>query len=566
MGKINPGSSFIVGCNLYSERPTCIKNIIFELQYVSIIRVVTVKTGASLTLFSPLARFQKWQDLSAFDRLNTAIWLFNVDDHQFWWANKAALKFWEVSSLDEFLKIDLSSDSQMVRDRLDNIFKSASNGNSVEENWTLYPSGTPKMIISTFTPVIVGENKRALLLEVSEQRTEGLDIRAKRILEAVRHTPLMISTFGMDGLLLAQNPAAAKTYTALSEKSVRLENRYEDEQLVAYILQMTPMDPHCSKDVHVRTINGDCWHNVTVEIGRDPISGDQVVVLTEEDISERVQAQEELSQLNLNLEQRVLDRTRMLTLARKEAEAANDSKSTFLATMSHELRTPLNAIIGFSEMLTHNIYGAMNEKQTSVLNDIHKSGKHLLSQINELLDASTIESGELNLFEEEFETASVIEYCKSIFDLETAKKAQKLVVSDCSEKLILNADKYRLTQVLSNLLSNAVKYTPEGGQINFSIYQNDQFDLVFEVQDNGIGIAEQKLASVCDAFTQLNIKSAETSGKGVGLGLYIASQLVELHGGHLTMDSVENVGTTVCAVFPQSRLGASSKQEEILSD
>ncbi|GEM_PF-5037994 len=507
-----------------------------------------------MNVFDTLTQFEKPEDLGIYNRLHTVIWVFNIDDHQFWWANKAALSFWEADTLEDFLSIDLSDDSPVVRERLNDIFLSGSKGKAVEENWTLYPAGKPKMVVLTFTPILVEQKKRAVLIEASPQLKEELDPRAKRILEAVRHTPLIISTFSATGTLLAQNPAAANTYGTEPGVEITLTNRYHSPDLEEQILSLTEKQIRFTADLRVKTSSGLRWHTLTAEPGRDPVTGDRVVVVTEEDVTQKLEAQEELKSLNMTLEQRVAERTEKLSAARFEAEEANKAKTDFLATMSHELRTPLNAIIGFSEMISHGVYGPVTEKQLATLDDINRSGRHLLIQINELLDASTIDRGKLNLFESTFSLKSVTDYCNTIFQLEAEKKSQILEIKSPKTDLVVNADEHRLTQVLINLLANAIKYTPEEGRVTLTVEQNAAGEVVITISDTGIGITEEHLQKVCEAFTQVDISSSFTSGKGVGLGLYITSHLLMAHGGRLEIDSKDSVGTNAHAILPPDRL------------
>ncbi|MEH6630104.1 MAG: ATP-binding protein [Halopseudomonas aestusnigri] len=507
----------------------------------------------TLTAKEQLPEFPFWQDLSAFNRLSTAIWVFDIDDHKIWWGNESALEFWEAESLSVLIERDFSSDSTTVRRRLAEIFSNTSQGERVEENWTLYPNGAPKMVIVTFTPILIESKKRAVLIEASPQIRDELDHRAKRILEAVRHTPLMISTFANDGRLLAQNPAAASVYDIENKPTTTLIERYNDPNIIKSISDRQQTGERFGRDIKVQTAVGDRWHTLTVEFGLDPVSGTKVIVATEEDITERVKAQEELRRLNLDLEKRVSERTHKLTLARHEAEKANKSKGNFLATMSHELRTPLNAIIGFSDMLEHQIYGPINDKQSSALKDIHSSAQHLLELINELLDASTIDSGELNLFEGYFQHDSIVDYCRAAFELEAMKKDQCFTVQNNVIDVSMKGDARRFRQILINLIGNAIKYTPEGGTISLSVNYDTAHNIVFAIKDTGIGIPANRLKDVCKAFTQA-ASSSWASGKGVGLGLYIASRLVAAHDGELKIESEINKGTTVSVIIPKSRV------------
>ncbi|MFD2204251.1 PAS domain-containing sensor histidine kinase [Kiloniella antarctica] len=498
-------------------------------------------------------KFYTWQDLDAFNKLSIAIWVFDIDDHKIWWGNESALEFWEADSLDTLIARDFSSDSSSVRRRLEGFFSNTSQGNRVEENWTLYPNGHPKMVIVTFTPILIENGNRAVITEASPQIRAELDHRAKRILEAVRHTPLMISTFAIDGKLLAQNPSAALIYDIEDKPTTTLAERYNAPNIIKEIIDNQETGSPFCRDIKIQTAIGDRWHTLTTEFGLDPVSGAKVIVATEEDITERVMAQEELRRLNLDLEQRVNERTHKLTLARHEAESANKSKGNFLATMSHELRTPLNAIIGFSSMLEHQIYGPINDKQSSALKDIHCSAQHLLELINELLDASTIDSGELNLFEEYFKHVTLIDYCRATFELEAIKKEQTFLVQNNVTGISMKGDSRRFRQILINLISNAIKYTPNGGTISLGVDYDATGNIVFTIKDTGIGIPEDRRNDVCKPFTQA-ASSSWASGKGVGLGLYIASRLVAAHDGELVIESMPKQGTKVSVIIPKSRL------------
>ncbi|MCZ4281882.1 ATP-binding protein [Kiloniella laminariae] len=505
------------------------------------------------TIKELLPHFQNWQDLSAFNRLSTPIWVFNMTDHNIWWGNEAALHFWEAETLADLVARDFSTDSIIVRTRLQEIFSHTSQGERVEEHWTLYPNGSPKMVVMTFTPVMVEDDKKAVLIEATLQSPDVLDHRAQRILEAVRYTPLMISTFAMDGRLLAQNPAAANVHDQGNNTQITLETRYNDPEILKRILGRYKNRKRFRTDLMVQTSLGERWHTLTAEIGLDPVSGGKVVVITEEDITQRVQAEEDLHRLNLDLEKRVTERTRKLSLAQQEAETANESKGNFLATMSHELRTPLNAIIGFTEMLRHQIYGPVNDRQVNALKDIDQSARHLLELINELLDASTIEQGELKLYEEQFDLDQLVNYCRATFEIETIKKDQTFKLNNAVSGLSMLGDARRFRQILTNLLANAVKYTPEGGDISLVIARDKHLKLVFTVSDNGIGIPENRLHDVCKAFTQA-ASSSWAAGKGVGLGLYITSQLVAAHGGELKISSKEGKGTKVSVIVPREKI------------
>lgn len=495
--------------------------------------------------------------LSPYEQLSTPIWIFDIERHAIWWANASALTLWEADSLEELLEREFQSDSRIVHDRLEQIFINGAQGQRIEEIWTLYPKGTPKTVSLSFMPVTVDIGARAVLIEGSPQLDADLDPRAKRILEAVRHTPLLISTFSLDGTLLAQNPASVETYGESSENTTTIESRYNHPGLTGQILERVRQDGCFRHDIKITCQKGERWHTLTAEKGRDPVTGDRVLIITEEDVTQRIEMQEALARLNQNLERRVQERTEKLVRAQEAAEAANKSKSNFLATMSHELRTPLNAIIGFAEMLGLGLYGEINPRQKGTLEDIRSSAQHLLSLINELLDASTLETGEFNLHEDNFSLDDVVYYCQSTFELECQKRQQQLSVINNAPQITLYGDSRRFRQILINLLGNASKFTPEEGCVGLEINQVPGAGITLQVSDTGIGIPEKRLPDVCNAFTQA-ASTAWSAGQGVGLGLYIASRLVAAHGGQLQIESTEGQGTVVSFTIPEGRVRTGS--------
>ncbi|MBV9420815.1 MAG: hypothetical protein JO348_13670 [Alphaproteobacteria bacterium] len=246
------------------------------------------------------------------------------------------------------------------------------------------------------------------------------------------------------------------------------------------------------------------------------------------------------------------DTTHNLLVARDAADAANRAKSSFLAAMSHELRTPLNAVIGFSEMMKTQVFGALGHKRyAEYANDIHASGTHLLSLINDILDLSRIDAGEGTLMEEVVDLQEAIAQSLRM----VAGQAQQgglVLVSDVSPLLpLIRADKRRLKQALINLLGNAVKFTPEGGTITVRA-RLDTSVIAIAVIDTGIGIASQDIPRALERFGQVD-SSLARKYEGTGLGLPLAKQLMEMHGGSLTLESTVNVGTTVTITMPLSR-------------
>jgi signal transduction histidine kinase len=242
-----------------------------------------------------------------------------------------------------------------------------------------------------------------------------------------------------------------------------------------------------------------------------------------------------------------------LAIALNEADAASRAKSEFLATMSHELRTPLNAVIGFSEILDAQRDGPLGSpKYRGYVRDILDSGKHLLSLINDVLEFSRGNSGKLTLADEEFLPDAVIDDALRNVTNQATVASLSLTVEPAPAGVRLRGDRRRVTQVLINLLANAVKFTPAGGRVTVDT-SHDIDGLAISVSDTGIGIASADIPKALDRFSQVENKLVRKYG-GTGLGLPLAKQLMELHGGSLTIDSTPQVGTTVTVRFPAERV------------
>ena len=235
----------------------------------------------------------------------------------------------------------------------------------------------------------------------------------------------------------------------------------------------------------------------------------------------------------------------------RELEIASQHKSEFLANMSHELRTPLNAIIGFSEVLLERMFGEINEKQDDYLKDIHSSGKHLLSLINDILDLSKVEAGRMELEPATFDVPTAIGNAMTLVR-ERAQRhgiALSLDVADGVEEIV--ADERKFKQILLNLLTNAVKFTPDGGRV--AVLARRAGDLLeVAVRDTGIGIAKDDQEAVFEEFRQVG-RNYTNKQEGTGLGLALTRRFVELHGGTIRLESEPGRGSTFTFTIPLSR-------------
>lgn len=273
------------------------------------------------------------------------------------------------------------------------------------------------------------------------------------------------------------------------------------------------------------------------------------------DITERIRAEAQIRRLNddlrrhaAELEQRVEARTAELVVAKERAESADQLKSAFLATMSHELRTPLNSIIGFTGILLQELAGPLNPEQKKQLSMVQTSSRHLLSLINDVLDISKIEAGQLQLAVAAFELRPAIEKVATLVAPLAEKKGIDLQLDLPEDPEMAVTDQRRIEQVLLNLLNNALKFTERGYVRVCCRPEKDHFTL--SVADTGIGIQAEALPGLFQPFHQLDTGLARKH-EGTGLGLSICKKLLEMMGGSIAVTSQWGQGSTFTIRFPR---------------
>ena len=231
-----------------------------------------------------------------------------------------------------------------------------------------------------------------------------------------------------------------------------------------------------------------------------------------------------------------------------ELETASRHKSEFLANMSHELRTPLNSIIGFSQVLRERMFGELNAKQEEYLDDIISSGHHLLSLINDVLDLSKVEAGQVELEVEPFSLRDALERGVVMVRERATKDGVQVAFTAAPEVDVVEGDERRIRQVIFNLLSNAVKFTPAGGAVDVSAVQVDG-EVRVAVADTGPGLAIEDHERIFEEFQQA--EAGVELREGTGLGLALSKRLVELHGGRIWVDSELGREARSCSRCPR---------------
>jgi PAS domain S-box-containing protein len=273
---------------------------------------------------------------------------------------------------------------------------------------------------------------------------------------------------------------------------------------------------------------------------------------THADLENRVEKRtSQLSEANARMRREVEERERAqreMRSAKEAADTANQAKSAFLANMSHELRTPLNAVIGFSELLEQQIFGDLNGKQRTYVNNVLVSGRHLLQLVNDILDISKVEAGRMDLAYERTPIGGIIDIVRSVITAVAAKKGIELDVDVPPTLPEVHIDPGRIKQVLYNLIANAIKFTPRGGVVKVAARADAKY-LTVIVSDTGVGIAKEDLPRLFREFEQLP-QANGVRPEGTGLGLALTRRLVQLHGGKVEVASTLGKGSMFSVFIP----------------
>ena len=286
-----------------------------------------------------------------------------------------------------------------------------------------------------------------------------------------------------------------------------------------------------------------------------PMAGEGVIV-SMLDATARVLAERELDQYRRDLEVLVERRTEQLVEANMELEAANSAKKAFLANMSHELRTPLNTVLGFSGVLLQGVAGELNEEQHRQVDMIHVAGEQLLAMVDEVLDIAKIESGMATVSWAEVDLGALAETVFGEFEIAAKDAGVSLQLHLDEGTILIHSDSGKLSQVLRNLVGNGIKFTPEGGEVHLELVPEGEGGAALRVRDTGMGIAPYDQGRVFSAFYQAR-PPREAKSKGAGLGLAIVSQLCELIGASVEVQSAPGYGALFTVHVPSNKSAVS---------
>jgi len=379
-------------------------------------------------------------------------------------------------------------------------------------------------------------------LETSKQRAEQVETR---LTDAIECIPQPFVIYDKDDRLIHCNKAFQQAFPHPGIPDIR--GMKFDVLVADSLAQGTFKDAPESKDL---------WMAARTEMHRRAESTMQVALADGRHFLATDRRMKSGGSAGLRVDVTDLVRTKdALQAALTEAEAANKAKTLFLANMSHELRTPLNAVIGFSDIIKNQIMGPVGvPAYADYANDIHNAGHHLLGLVGNILDASRIEAGKFDLYEEPVEVAELVHGAMQAVRPQAEKKSLTLIERLPEKPIAVLADPLRLRQVLINLLSNAVKFTPQGGRVTL-FFQASAQRVAFAVVDDGIGMTREEAKIAVEPFRQIEnvlVKRYE----GVGLGLSLAKRITEMHGGTLEIESAKGVGTTVRVILPVERVVA----------
>lgn len=475
-------------------------------------------------------RCYQQNDLEIFNVLQHPVWVFDIEKKSMFWSNKEGLKIWNAESLEELLARNFADDlTEATARRMQDQLNRLSRGEIIKESWTAYPSGRGATTMRyTASAIRIDGGRVAALVEAEIPGSREIDQSATRGVEILRHLPLAVCQFDIEGNLVYQNPEAFSVFGTpeVGETGTFLA-RFVDKVVGKAVLEKVREGHDYNVEAENYTNGGPKWFNISVRKSRDPVSSESRILYSARDISEIKEARKEASDAHL--------------------------KSEFMAVMAHEIRTPLHQIVGYTDLLG---LTDLSQEQYEQVKMINNASGLLMAIINDLLDYTKLENGKLLLENICFDPTGVLGCCIAAIEAQAREKGllvRSILADDLPRHLI--GDPNRIRQILLNLLQNSIKFTDQGSiTLTVSIVKTDPHQtspvrVRFEIADTGVGIDPSRQAIVFEKYQQAHASVARNYG-GTGLGLAICKSLSENMGGSISLESEVGKGTTLIVEIP----------------
>jgi signal transduction histidine kinase/ActR/RegA family two-component response regulator len=444
------------------------------------------------------------------------------------WANREAIKLWRANSLEDLLARDFATGlPEAVRFRLNDHLKCYKKGEVTKEEWTFYPNNVATTVKLTGSAVKIDGSRVAMLCEAQlpDDTYQETSIRG---IELLRHLPVKVLQYNVEGELMYQNPAAANTF---GECSTTFQDLFVDSNQADNIsLKQVAAGTEYDAEVEHHTVSGNRWFSTSLRRMKDPVTSEFILLMIARNIDDIVQARQE--------------------------KAIAQFKSDFMSILSHDIRTPLHQIVGFMDLLETS--NNLNPEQRSQVEMVQMSAVSLMAMSENILDYSKLNQGQFELNKMQFDLQKLLDSCIRFYSQEAEKKGlrlERIVQSSLSKQVI--GDPTRLRQILINLLDNAFKFTDTGSvKISSSLRDSDDNEnqvLKCEIVDTGIGMNVSQTCHVFDKYT-LSTSAVVRNYAGNGLGLAICKGLVDLMGGNIELQSTIGIGTSVVFEIPLQKI------------
>lgn len=460
--------------------------------------------------------------------LGQAIWVYDFDAHRIRWANAAGLAFWSADTLAEMKARNLYPESSSFADRLEGLRRRLTDGATIIESYVLYPVGDPVNVTCRSTGVRFPDGAVGALVEAKPERADhevsGVELRA---VEAVRRTPLMISMMSLTGSWLMHNPAATALMDRLDQRNMPQFDNFLPlfvDQVHADRLRLRAIEDGTARGILQLVGAGERIHEVNLRRLTDPVTGKLSLMLVQQDVTYAQKLERRL--------EHALERERAIV----------DTQRHFLSLTTHEFRTPLSVIDSTARRI-EKLIGDGNPAVHAKAQTIRQAVKRMSDAVDKTLAAARIESGRFEYNPVQAPLTAALE--RAIETMNTLHPGRHIDVA-LDGLPSITIDELLVEQIFENLLSNALKYSP-GNQPVEIVGSCRDGEVQVSVVDHGIGIPATDLPQLCTRF----FRSANAKGfKGTGIGLHTVDFFMKLHGGKLSVESVEGKGSTMTLHFP----------------